>query len=346
MHTHQRVRRPGRALALAAGLAFVIALPGAAATAAEPATTDTNRATETTAVVPLSAELRITHTTIGPDGEPQTTHETNHLYRDSLGRTRTEAGSSVTISDPATGTAVILDTAAGTFREVSRTQSGFSAESRSGDISPNEGLASTARPLGEAVVSGVPVEGIEHTVTVPAWESLPSQEKVVSHWRSTEIQLPVRTRVTEPTGEVYEQTYTNIQVGRPASAMFEVPAGYELAPLESSPQPTQQSDPCEILYVPVIPVLSIGPFLGSSSVPAFTDEGCTFVADAGQFYLPLHGFPTLPLGLPVDEWFVYDTGLPVPFLPYTTFGAVYFAADDDNDGPTVVASLIILDILP
>lgn len=88
----------------------------------------------------------------------------------------------------------------------------------------------------------------------------------------------------------------------------------------------------------MIPVLSIGPFLGSSSVPAVTDEGCTFVADAGQFYLPLDGFPTLPLGLPVDEWFVYDTGLPVPFLPYTTFGAVYFAADDDNDGPTVVAS--------
>src|SRR5262245_50274197 len=59
----------------------------------------------------VSADIESTRTVAGTG----TQRETKHLVRDSLGRTRTESGSVVTIADPNTGTTTTLDTRAHTY---------------------------------------------------------------------------------------------------------------------------------------------------------------------------------------------------------------------------------------
>lgn len=338
--------RSRRAAVLAVGAALATVL-SAAPVAAEPAPSGFSQpARAATDVVPLSADLRITRTLVDADGEQQIDRETNRLYRDSQGRTRTEAGSSVTINDPTARTTVVLDTEARTFRRVTQNGSdlGPSAAPRDATIARNQQVASPARSLGEALVGGVRAEGRQYTVTVPAREGLPGRTDEVTLWLSTDVQLAVQTRVVEESGEVYEQAYTNIRTGsEPAAALFEIPAGYREADPAAAPHPAQAT--CPVSYTDPVIITSIGSFLGSGFVVAVTDPeaGCIFVADAAIFQLPLDGFPTVPLGLPFDEWFVFDTGLPVPFLPYTAFGDVGFAAASTGD-TTVVDSLVILQI--
>lgn len=347
----QRPRRTRRAVVAVIGIAMATAMSGGASASAAPAGPDRASA-DGAAAIPVSADLRITTMTMDAEGERQTTRETGHFYRDSQGRTRTEIESLVTIYDPTSGTTLMLDTATRTYQQQLRDAARPALAARD-DRSVSDGrLVSTSRSLGEAVINGVRTEGVAQTVTLPAWRGLPSQQKKVDSWRSTEVQLPVRTRVVDETGAVYQRTYTNIEVGAPAADLFAVPAGYreaDVAPLSApSPQPTQEVVQCPIAFLPVVPIVSTGGFLGSTSVPAITDpnQGCSFVADLGQFSPPMAGFPVQPLGLPIDEWFVFDTGGPIPFFPFTVFGVVNFAADNPfAEGPaTVVASLVILDI--
>jgi hypothetical protein len=292
----------------------------------------------TTTVVPLSADLQITRTI-----DQRVEHETNHVYRDSQGRTRTEAGSTVTINDPATRSTIVLDTEAGTYQRLTPDRPDLGA-SREDNIERDQRLASPPRPLGETTIGGVLAEGTEYTVTIPAREGFPSQSDEVTLWVSTDVQLPVQTRVVEASGEAYEQTYTNIEVGtEPAAALFQIPAGYVESDPAASATPAQAT--CPIAYTDPVVIVSFGAILGAGFVQAVTDinQGCIFVADAGIFEPPLAGGPTVPLGLPFDEWFVFDTGGPVPFLPWTSFGDVAFAAASTQDA-TVVDSLVILQI--
>lgn len=333
-------RRSRRAVILAAGVVLATTLSVAPTAAeAQPALSRPSRGA--TEVVPLSADLQITRTTA-----QRTEHETNRLYRDSQGRTRTEDGSSVTISDPTTRTTIVLDTETRTFQRMTPDEPGLgsSAASRAGNIAGNQRLASPPRPLGEATIGGVLAVGTAYTVTIPAQEALPSHADEVTLWVSTDVQLPVQTRVVEQSGEVYEQTYTNIQAGsEPPAALFQIPAGYQEADPDAAASTNQAT--CPIAYTDPVIITSFGGLLGGGFVQAVTDPniGCVFVADAGVFESPLFGGPTVPLGLPFDEWFVFDTGAPVPFLPWTAFGDVGFAAASTQDA-TVVDSLVILQI--
>ena len=87
-------------------------------------------------------------------------------------------------------------------------------------------------------------------------------------------------------------------------------------------------------------------FLDSGTVNAVTDpqRGCVFVADGAAFEYPLSGFPTVPLGLPFDQWVAYDTGGGgLPFLPWVAFGDVAFVAANTTDA-TTKDSLVILTV--
>jgi hypothetical protein len=337
-----QLRRPWHAAVLAVGVALTAVLSAAPAAAEAPSGLG-HPARAAVEVVPLSADLTITRTTVGADGELRVERETSRLYRDSLGRTRTEDGSSVTINDPTTQTTVRLDPEARTFRRMTPDRSTLEPSAPRGTIARHQRLASPPRLLGEAVVGGVLAEGREYTVTVPAREGLPARVHEVTTWLSADLQLAVQTRVVAESGEVYEQTYTDIRAGsEPAAALFQVPAGYQQAD-PTAAGPTQAT--CPISYPDPVVITSFGSFLGAGFVTAFTDAnaGCLFVADAAVFELPLDGFPTTALLQTVDEWFVFDTGLPVPFLPYTAFGDIGFAAASTGDA-TVVDSLVILQI--
>ncbi|GIH02165.1 hypothetical protein Rhe02_02320 [Rhizocola hellebori] len=119
------------------------------------------------AVVPLSADLTIIRVT----GDAAGLHdqlETQRFYRDSRGRTRTESGTVVTISDPATGT-ITLDTKAGTFTEQARQPQAAGPRTAQPKQSgtADRRLSSPPRKLGEAVVEGVPTQGSAYTLTIP-----------------------------------------------------------------------------------------------------------------------------------------------------------------------------------
>ena len=58
---------------------------------------------------------------------------------------------------------------------------------------------------------------------------------------------------------------------------------------------------------------------------------CVFIADQAILQDPISAFPTTPLLLPVDEWFVFDNGALIPFSPYTAVGTIGFLAFNGQD---------------
>jgi hypothetical protein len=345
------VRRSRQAVAVGAGLLLATVLSAAPAGAQAPSGFSSQPDRGSVEIVPLSADLRITRTIVDADGQQRVERETNILYRDSQGRTRTEDGSSVTISDPVTGTTIVLDTEAHTFqRSVDGLES--AAPRDDGTIAPNRQVTSASRPLGERVIEGVRAEGRGHTVTVPAQGRFPSRQHDVTLWASTELQLPLRTRVAKDTGDVYEQAYTNIQAGsEPAAALFQIPAGYQEADPAAAPRPAQTTEAgtaqatCPISYLDPVVLISFETFVMYSPVPAVTDIGlgCIIVESAVAWQWPLDIYQGTPLFLPTFWWDAWYWGWYVPWLPYTAFGVAAFAAASTADA-TIVDSLIVLEV--
>lgn len=293
-------------------------------------------------IVPLTADLEISRST----GK-----STTHVYRDSQGRTRQDTGSSVTITDPGTRTTVYLDVADRTFRRVTSNPTA-GAPAPGSDMASASGsrpLSSAPRALGTTQMQGVRVEGQAYTVTIPAYKTRPALHKEVTIWLSTDVQLPVQTKVVDSSGQQYTQTYTNIRAGvEPAASLFTVPAGYRPADApRAATQATTSDTSCPLLNEPDPLVLeSFGPALGSGVINATTDpqRGCIFFADSWVFEYPLEGFRTVPLGLPFDQWFVYDNGGLLPFVPYVAFGDIAFLATNFTEDATVKDSFIILTV--
>jgi hypothetical protein len=345
MH-HRQFSKTRRAFAAASGLALLTAL--VAATPAEVDRTGQGRPSNAeVTVVPVSADLRITRTTA--DGA--TDQETQHLYRDSVGRTRTETGSTVTIYDPTTATTLVLDSATRSFQRTTRAKSAPAGDSAKRNAADDQKTTSEPRSLGTATVSGVPAEGRQYTVTLPAVRDLPVRTKDVTLWLSTKVQLPVRTTVVEDSGAVNTQTYTNIKAGaEPAAELFAAPAGYrEVKPGAAKGNgllancPLQNDDPVFLTSFDLA-------YLDARYVNAITDPGagCVFVFD--QLVLldyPLNAFPTTDLLLPFDQWLVYDNGGFLPYLPYVAFADIVFVAGNPVEPDTTTKdSFITLTVFP
>jgi outer membrane lipoprotein-sorting protein len=342
MHVRQ-FSKTRRVLTAAAGLALVVGL--AAATPAQADRPGRSGADSGGTVVPLSAALQISRTTVDAAGQRQTSQETQHLYRDSAGRTRTEAGGTVTIADPTAKTTLTLDVATRTFhRSASTTPAGDAAKRQA----PGEKNRSS-KSLGTATVSGVSVKGSQYEVKLPATRDLPARTKKVTLWLSTDVQLPVRTQVVEDSGAVNTQTYTDIKPGvEPAAELFRVPAGYrEAVPGQATGAgtlascPNQNDDPVFLTSFDLL-------YLDARYVNAITDGsiGCSFVFD--QLVLldyPLNAFPTVDLFLPFDQWLVYDNGGLLPFLPYVAFADIVFVSGNGSDS-TTKDSFITLTVFP
>jgi Domain of unknown function (DUF4214) len=58
---------------------------------------------------------------------------------------------------------------------------------------------------------------------------------------------------------------------------------------------------------------------------------CVFIADQAVLEDPISAFPTTPLLLPVDEWFVFDNGALIPFSGFTAVGSIGFLAFNGQD---------------
>lgn len=347
---HKQFRRSRRSLAAAAGILLVTALTvGSPGLAQSDEAASGRPARGAAKVVPLSADLEISRLTVEAGGQQQTEKETQHLYRDGKGRTRTEAGSTVTITDPVGKSTLVLDTKSRTYERTAKGQSPRPADTGTRDVSNDQKLASAPRFLGTSTVSGVKAEGRVYDVSLPArGKHIPARQKEVTLWLSVDLQLPVQTRVVEPSGAANTQTYTNIKAGtEPAAELFEVPAGYREAGAAGTDGmmatcPLDNDDPVIMTSFGYV-------YLDSRNVNAITDvgAGCVFVADGGVFEYPLYGYPTVDLLLPFDQWFVYDCYCALPYLPYVAFGDIVFVAANASEPDTTTKdSFITLTIFP
>lgn len=346
---HVRFTKPKKAILAAAGLALVTALVSAPAVAhaGQPEARPADGASK---VVSLAADLTITNTVDG-----KTEQQVQRLYRDSQGRTRTDAGTQVTISDPASKTTLVLDTATHTYQRQAQQQGQQPPADAASRTKDNQKLASAPKSLGTTEISGVRVEGRHYTVNLPAHGTLlPARTKEVTLWLSVDLQLPVQTKVVDEKGKVNTQTYTNIKANvKHAAGTFSVPAGYRSAAPAAS-NGTQAT--CPLNNDDPVFLTSFGSvFVDSKNVNATTDfgQGCIFVADGAVFEYPLTGGPTVNLFQPFDQWFVFDCELfgvgvcPLPFLPYVAFGdIVWVAATAAGPDTTTKDSFITLTVFP
>jgi outer membrane lipoprotein-sorting protein len=281
-------------------------------------------------VVPISADEQITRTDLTKAGTQRTIQSASHFYRDSQGRTRVETGSSVTITDPASGTVLLLSPKTQTYQ-----RQATPAKPASGVPGIQSGQVTTqSRDLGKAVVAGVPVEGRGYTVSIPANKIQGARTKDVTIWLSRDLQLPVQTRIVDPAGQDYTTTYSNIRSGVDLAAdLFTVPAGYR----EGSPAPragTNAVCPLDIYLDPEV-MVSVRPYGGFGAVLAHTDAGnnCLIVDFAGYLEYPIWPFGISNLFLP-DHLIVLGDGDPwgfLPFSPYVAFGDIAWAAASNTD---------------
>jgi hypothetical protein len=321
------MRRRTLAATLAIGMAGMVFTTPIQAVAGTSGTTPAGgqpRATEAK-IVPLQAVEQITRTAAGVDGK-QVTRETNRLYRDDQGRIRHESGSLVTITDPVAGTTVRLDFGTGTYTSSASGQRPSGDPAASGPTVKQQQLSSAPRSLGTATMAGVLVEGTAHTVTIPRTNAEPIT-KEVTNWLSRDLKLAVQTRIVEATGAEYVRTYTDIQAAvAPPAELFTVPAGYRAA---DSVTPTAL--PCPVSAAPNPLFLdSFGWFLGAGIQRGQTDYptfGCviTYTEAGVQYPLWAVGEST---GIDSFEWLFYDTGGPLPWVPWIAFGySCYQAAN-------------------
>lgn len=305
-------------------------------TAAQPDGVDRARAGEVD-IVPLVAVEEVTRTARDATGDLRTTTEKNRLYRDAAGRTRHESATTVTINDPTTRTTLQLDKASHTYTRAVAPTSPSTVE----QPAKEETIASAPRPLGTAVVSGVRAEGSEYTLTKDRDGKAPLT-KDVTVWLAEDIQLDVSMRVTEPSGEEYAKTYTDIRTGvTPKADLFTVPTGYRTA---AAPTSAAVDCPVDISPDPLV-LVSYGLLvLGSGTQRGSTDfpnAGCLIADTVAVVQNPLWAAPATPyLGLPYFDWFFYDNG--DPFVPCNSiwFGSAGFLAystEDTSDKWSVVA---------
>lgn len=88
--------------------------------------------------------------------------------------------------------------------------------------------------LGKQLIEGVEAEGTRTTITIPAGEigNERAIEIVSERWYSTELQLVVMTRHSDPRSGETTYKLTNINRTEPAKTLFEVPPGFTVKEMQ------------------------------------------------------------------------------------------------------------------
>jgi outer membrane lipoprotein-sorting protein len=199
---------------------------------------------------PYSATA-ITHTVqLLADGSQIERTQSEALYRDDQGRTRSESnnGKFIRIVDPGAGLAYNLDTAAKTAgtQEIMMSQPGPQGVSKQAiatrptSRTPFEFASEQAKhtpsltveDLGTQAVNGVQAQGARTTNTIPVGAIGNNRElKTVSErWESRDLGLLIKTVTTDPRFGTTTYDLTNIVQGPPDPSLFRVPSDYTVSP--------------------------------------------------------------------------------------------------------------------
>jgi hypothetical protein len=116
----------------------------------------------------------------------------------------------------------------------------------------------------------------------------------------------------------------------------------DVAVATSTPPP--DTTPCPIYAPDSVPLVSFDFFFGAAVAEATTDgaKGCRFLDSYGFAEPPLAGFALTELGRDYFQWYVYDDGGPVPFLPWIAYGVIEWVAGRDGVNPSYFQTLLVL----
>jgi hypothetical protein len=193
---------------------------------------------------PYAADAITETTQTLADGSHIQQKTTYSLYRDSEGRQRRENPNQVMISDPVAGVSYVLNTKAQTARKVGLAIAGpvpdggmAFAGGRGG--APNvvvdsrrespERRQTKSEDLGTQMIEGVAAQGTRNTTTIPEGSignDRPLQI-VNERWYSSELQIVVMTRRSDPRNGETVYRLTNIRRNSPDPSLFQIPAGYQ-----------------------------------------------------------------------------------------------------------------------
>jgi hypothetical protein len=215
---------------------------------------------------PYSAQAVTQFTQTLADGNHIQKTTTASMVRDSQGRTRTErslgaigalAGSgapstAVFINDPVAGVGYMLDASHKTVRQMpammNRHHSGSdhsAAAGNSGQARPS--MRQRAMPniktddLGTQVIDGLSVQGKRTTRTVQAAQAGSERdiEVVTETWYSSDLQMVVMSKTSDPRFGDSVYKLTNISRAEPDPSLFTVPSDYQVVQQRRPGGPTQ-----------------------------------------------------------------------------------------------------------
>lgn len=187
---------------------------------------------------PISAsEVRRTEQTLS-DGSHVANSETEHFYRDGMGRMRTETSTNVLIFDPVAGLFYDLSTGRKTYTKsrvgansvitIAAAAHHTSSSSHSGQATLKPETDTITEDLPSQILNGVYVKGARVTVTIPAATFGNDRDlKVVNErWYSDDLKLLVKSSNSDPRFGVTTYELTDISQAPPDPALFQLPAGY------------------------------------------------------------------------------------------------------------------------
>ncbi len=198
---------------------------------------------------PFSGDLITESTETLADGNRIRQTSTAHLVRDSDGRTRREvslaglgalaagggAQQVVFIYDPVAGASYALDPAHKTASKSAWTAPASGARFSAAPESRRE-MRAGANPsvktetLGAATIEGLPAQGIRTTVTIAAGaigNEAPIQV-VTERWYSSDLQMAVLIRRSDPRSVETVSRLTNVSRSEPSPALFQVPPDFKV----------------------------------------------------------------------------------------------------------------------
>ncbi len=199
---------------------------------------------------PFSAVAISESTQTLADGNHITRKTQTNLFRDSQGRFRKEVTlpgigplatsgqpkSFVVISDPVTNTHVILHPEEKTAEKMEHPFGGMKgamkdAIMRKMDHRKEEAAGSgnlTKEDLGTQTIAGVSAQGTRITHTIPA-EQIGNEKPITvvfEHWYSSDLQMMVMSKRSDPRFGDTSYTLTNVQRSEPDASLFQVPSDY------------------------------------------------------------------------------------------------------------------------
>lgn len=195
---------------------------------------------------PFSADVTDTVNQTLSDGNTIQHTTTGHVARDAQGRTYTQhtinggplaqnGPTTITfISDPVAGYSYVLDpnTKTAMRRALKPPPSGANAdpETRGPRHGPADAANRVESDLGTQSINGVNATGKSITHTIPAGQ-MGNAKPIVSTsetWYSSDLQIPVLAKHSDPRSGQSVYALTNIQRGDPPASLFQVPSDYTI----------------------------------------------------------------------------------------------------------------------